>query len=73
MQANRNIHLWEKKSTHLQVISQQNTQTQQTWGYRHTTKNQRAFLSRDTGVNFSFRNIVANLGSFAKVSSLQDL
>ena len=27
-----------EKSTHLQVIPQQTTQTQQTYGYRHTTK-----------------------------------
>ena len=32
------------KSTHLQVIPQQSTQTQQTRGYRHTTKNQWTFL-----------------------------
>ena len=33
-------YIYAKKNTHLQVIPQQRTQTQQTCGYRHTTKNQ---------------------------------
>ena len=56
------------KCTHLQVISTQSAQTQQTWGYRHATKTRGLILSHDTSVGFSFRNIDANLGSFAKVS-----
>ena len=57
-----------RKSIHLQVIPQQSTQAQQTWGYRHTTKTSESNLLHDTGVKFSFRNIVVNSGFFAKVS-----
>ena len=67
-QANQQKHTsMQWKSTHWQAIPPQSTQTQQTRGYRHTTNTSGLFLSRDTGIGFSFRNIVANLGSFAKV------
>ena len=57
------------KSTHLQVISQQSTQTQQICHYRHARKTSELFLLHNTGIDFSSRNNVANLGSFAKVSA----
>ena len=67
MQANRNMSmLW--KSTHLQAIPQQSTQTHQTCGYRHTTKPVDFFYYHRTGVNFSSRNNFSILGYFAKVS-----
>ena len=44
------------KSTHLQVIPQQSTQTRQTWDYRHTTKTSGPFYQRRAGVDFSSRN-----------------
>ena len=49
------------RSTHLQVILHQSTQTQQTFGYRHTTK------TSGHGRWLSSRNNFVNLGSFAKV------
>ena len=56
------------KSTHLQVIPQQSTQTQQTFGYRHTTKTSGLFCATWVG-DFSSRNKFANLKVFfAKVS-----
>ena len=56
------------KSTHLQVIPQQNTQKQQTCGYRHTTKNSGNCYWHRTGAYFSPSNNFANLGFFAKIS-----
>ena len=43
-------------------------QTQQTCGYKHTTKTSEPFLFRRTGVDFSFRNNFKTSGSFPKVS-----
>ena len=57
-----------EKTTHLQVIPQQSTQTQQTCSYRHTTKPSGLLYKHRTGVDFSSRNNFQNLGSFAKVS-----
>ena len=56
------------KSIHLQVIPQQSTQTQQTCGYRLTTKTSGLFLITPHIRRLSSRNIFQNLGSFAKVS-----
>ena len=42
-------YIYAKESTHLQVIPQQSTQTQQTCGYRHTTKPSRLFLTTPHG------------------------
>ena len=40
------------KSTHWQVIQQQSTRMQQTWGYRHATKTSGLFLVRRHGRQF---------------------
>ena len=42
--------------------------TQQICPYRHARKTSGPFLSYYTGIDFSSRNNLANLGSFAKVS-----
>ena len=42
--------------------------TQQICYYRHARKSSGLFLLHSTGVDFSFSNDVANLGSFVKVS-----
>ena len=57
-----------RKSTHLQVVQQQSTKTQQICHYRHTRKASGLFLLYDTGVDFISRNDFVNSGSFAKVS-----
>ena len=57
-----------RKSTHLQVIPQQSTQTHQTCGYRHTTRTVVFVYQHRTGVDFSSRISFPNLGSSAKVS-----
>ena len=56
------------KSTHLHVIPQQSTQN--TILPLQTCKNKPVdfFLLYNTGVDFSYRNNFANLGSLAKVS-----
>ena len=41
---------------------------QQICHYRHARKTSEPFLLYNTGVDFSFRNNFANLGSFATVS-----
>ena len=56
------------KSAHLQVISQQSTQTQQTRGCRHATKTSGLVYWCRTGAHFIPRINFTNLGSFAKVS-----
>ena len=56
-----------RKSTYLQFIPQQSTQTRQTCGYRHTTKTSGLFYYHRTGVDFSSHNNFQNSGSSAKV------
>ena len=58
------------KSIYSQVIPQQSTtlKMQQICHYRHARKTFKFFLLCNTGVEFSFGNNFANLGSFAKVS-----
>ena len=57
------------KSTHLQVIPQQSNQNTANLRLQTCETNQWTFFKLDgTGVEFSFRNNFANLGSFPKVS-----
>ena len=54
------------KSTHLQVVPQQSTQTQQTWGYRDTTKTSKPIFCATRAPALAFA-LLLPVGSFAKV------
>ena len=68
MQANRNIHLFWKKAPIYKLSRSKSPKPQQIRHSRHTRKISGLFLLCNTGVDFSSRNNLANLGSFAKVS-----
>ena len=66
MQANRNIHLCQEKAPIYKLTHSKAPKTQQICPYWHAGKTSEPFFLYDMGVDFSYRNIFANLGSFAK-------
>ena len=67
MQANRNINLWQEKTSIYRLSRSKVPKTQQISHYRHARKTGESFPLFNTGVDFSLHNNFANSGSFAKV------